>query len=142
MHTSAYDKIQSTQEPITSYSNDNDSYMSRCTTTTNSSNKSSEESTTTLIISENSNQILNNSTSQYAEMEFPSSHPIAPPTNDVPVQYCVICEHLNTMVIYCTSYVYTQELSKSTLELIKPLLLKLVCIVTTSSYKICPSLLM
>ena len=108
MHTPVYDNIQSTQEPITSYSNDNNSCISRYTTTTNSSNNSSKESTITLIISESSDQKLNNTSSQYAEVEFPSSHPIAPPTNDILVQYCVICEHLNTMVIYCTSYVYTQ----------------------------------
>ena len=92
MHIPAYNNIQSTQE--------HDSCILRYTTTANSSNYLSEESTTTLIISESSNQILNSSASQYAEMGFPLPHPIAPPTNDVPVQYCVICEHLNTMVIY------------------------------------------
>ena len=92
MYIPVYNNIQSTQE--------HDSCISRYTTTTNSSNYLSEESTTTFIISENSDQILNNSTSQYAEVGFPSPHPIAPPTNDVPVQYCVICEHLITMVIY------------------------------------------
>ena len=106
MHTPIYDNIQSTQEPIISYSNDNDSCISRYTASTNSSNNSSEDSTITLIISENSNQLLNNTSSQYAEVGFPSSHPIAPPTNDIPVQYCVICGHLNTMVIYCGSYIY------------------------------------
>ena len=38
--------------------------------------------------------------SQYAEIGVVSPHPIAPPTSDdVPVQYSVICGHLNTMVI-------------------------------------------
>lgn len=137
-----YDNVKSTQKPITSYFNDNDSSISRFTATTHSSKKSFGDSTTTLIITDSNDQILNNTTFQYAEVGFPSPHPIAPPTNDVPVQYCVICDHLNTMVIYCTNYIYTQKLfQQHSAKLIKPLFLKLVCIATTYSLRYALSLL-
>ena len=39
------------------------------------------------------------STSHYVEVEVPTTHPRASPTNDVPTQYADICGHLNTVVI-------------------------------------------
>ena len=38
-------------------------------------------------------------TSHYVELEVFTTHPKAPPTNDVPTQYADIYGHLNTMVI-------------------------------------------
>ena len=61
-----------------------------------------EERTT---VSLGSNNKLSNtskaekSTSHYVEVEVSTTHPRAPPTNDVPSQYADICGHLNTMVI-------------------------------------------
>ena len=73
---------------------------------TSSSKYSSEGSTITSVISESCDEITNvssqkeTSISQYADVGFPSPHPTVPPTNDVPVQYTVICGYLNSMVIY------------------------------------------
>ena len=39
------------------------------------------------------------STSHYVEVEVSTTHPRAPPTNDVPTQYTDFCGHLNTVVI-------------------------------------------
>ena len=61
-----------------------------------------EEKTT---VSLGSNNKLSNtskvekSTSHYVEVEVPTTHPRAPPTNNVPTQYADICGHLNTMVM-------------------------------------------
>ena len=61
-----------------------------------------EERTT---VSFGSNNKLSNtskaekSTSHYVEVEVPTAHPRAPPTNDVSIQYADICGHLNTVVI-------------------------------------------
>ena len=38
-------------------------------------------------------------TSHYVEVELSTTHPRAPPTNDVLSQYANICGHLNTMVM-------------------------------------------
>ena len=38
------------------------------------------------------------STSHYVEVEVPTAHPRAPPTNDVSSHYADICGDLNTMV--------------------------------------------
>ena len=61
-----------------------------------------EERTT---VSLGSNNKLSNtskaekSTSHYVEVEVSTTHPRAPPTNDVPIQYSNICGHVNTVVI-------------------------------------------
>ena len=39
------------------------------------------------------------SKSHYVEVEISTTHPRAPPTNDIPAQYADICGHLNTVVI-------------------------------------------
>ena len=39
------------------------------------------------------------STSHYVDVEVSTTHPRAPPTNDVPTQYADICGDLNTVVI-------------------------------------------
>ena len=39
------------------------------------------------------------STSHYIEVEVSTTHPRAPPTNDVPTQYANICGHFIKMVI-------------------------------------------
>ena len=41
----------------------------------------------------------NKITSHYVEVEVFTTHPKAPPTNDVPTQYVDICGHINTVVI-------------------------------------------
>ena len=61
------------------------------------------EERTTVILGSN-NKLSNSSkaeksTSHYVEVEVSTTHPKAPPTNDVPTQYADICGHLNTMVI-------------------------------------------
>ena len=63
----------------------------------------SKEGTSVSVIPESNNEDTSQrevTTCQYAEIGFVSPHPTAPPTSDVvPVQYSVICGHLNTMVI-------------------------------------------
>ena len=63
----------------------------------------SKEGTSVSDIPESNNKDTSQrevTTCQYAEIGFASPHPTAPPTSDnVPVQYSVICGHLNTMVI-------------------------------------------
>ena len=89
------------KEPTMSKDNDN----ATSSDPTTSSNNSLEESTTS-VISESNDLKMNDtsegekSTHHYAEVGFPSPHPIVPPTSGVPVQYSIIGGHLNTMVIY------------------------------------------
>ena len=68
-------------------SDDKMCYEKRPTVTFGSNNKLSNSSET------------EKSTSHYVEVEVSTSHPRAPPTNDVPTQYANICGHLNTVVI-------------------------------------------
>ena len=61
------------------------------------------EETTTVSLGSN-NKLSNTSkaeksASHYVEVEVFTTHPKAPPTNDVPTQYTNICGHLNTVVI-------------------------------------------
>ena len=54
------------------------------------------------IVSLGSNKKLSNTSkaeSHYVEVEVSTTHPKAPPTNDVPIQYADICGHFNTVVI-------------------------------------------
>ena len=58
-----------------------------------------------ITVSLGSNNKLSNtskeekSTSHYIEVELSTTHPRAPPTNDVPTLYANVCGHLNTVVI-------------------------------------------
>ena len=61
-----------------------------------------EERTTVSLESNNklsSASKAEKSTSHYIEVEVATTHPRAPPTNDVPAQYANIRGHLNTVVI-------------------------------------------
>lgn len=98
------DKSNEEASTTKSSNNDSDSGISSDPTTSDSKYLS-EGSTITSVISESTDEIMNvtsqkeTSTSQYADVRFRSPYPTVPPTNDVPVQYTVICGHLNTMVI-------------------------------------------
>ena len=63
----------------------------------------SKEGTSVSVIPESNNKDTTQremTICQYADIGFTSHHPTAPPTSDdVPVQYSVICGHLNTKVI-------------------------------------------
>ena len=58
-----------------------------------------EERTTVKLGSNNKLSNTSKAESHYVEVEVSTTHPRAPPTSDVPIQYADICGHLNTVVI-------------------------------------------
>ena len=58
-----------------------------------------EEKTTVSLGSNNKLSNTSKAESHYVEVEVSTTHPRAPPTNDVPVQYADIGGHVNTVVM-------------------------------------------